>query len=399
MKLALPRMLRKQFQVHRWRFVGAEHIEQSHRREAGILLTPNHCGFADPPVMGMLGLQVGQFFYYMASWHLFKQSRWSHFKLTRTGAFSVFREGSDREAMRESVRILNHAERPLVVFPEGTWFRRNDRVGPLQEGVSLIARKAAKESQRPIFIHPVAIKYWYLEDPSPAMSRHLGVVESRLRWHPQEHLSIHERIAKLSEAFVAVKEIEYLGAPSTGDLDRRISELSDHLLSGLESKYFGVTQRSQPMDRVRSLLQVLVRNYQRPSSENARKETERDLDKAFFCQVLFGHSQEYLSEWPNAERLAESVKRLEEDLTGAEIQLGPVGAVVHVCEGIDVREFQASGSGASSSLMTEIGWRIQSTLDRMLDEGPPADWGCVTGPRPVSLVPQEDAFAASMPVG
>lgn len=389
LKPALPRFLRKHFQVHQCKFRGVERLQASQERQAGILLTPNHCGFADPPVLGMLGLQVGQYFYYMASWHLFKQSRWSRFKLTRTGAFSVFREGVDRDAMRESARILQDAERPLVVFPEGTWFRRNDRIGPLQEGVSLIVRKAAKDSKRPIIIHPVAIKYWYLQDPRPAMEAHLATVESRLRWHPQEHLDLHQRIVKLTEAFVSIKEMEYLGTPVAGDLDRRISDLSDHVLSGLEAKYFGKTQRTQPMDRVRALLQVLVKNFQHAKDSRHRKETERDLDKTFFCQVLFGHSQEYLAEWPCVERLAESVKRLEEDLTGAEVLLGPVGAVVEVCEGIDVREMGTSSASGSSELVSEIARRIQSTIHAMLLEGPPPEWNCVTGPKPPSPKPEE----------
>lgn len=377
----LPRVLRKAYQVHRWHFIGSEHLLQSARQNAGILLTPNHSGFADPPVMGMLGVHVGMYFFYMASWHLFKQSGWARFKMTRTGAFSVFREGVDRDALRESVQILANAERPLVVFPEGTWFRQNDRIGPLQEGVALITKRAVKESQRPIIVHPVSIKYWYLEDPRPAMREHLAKLESRIRWHPQRHLDLHQRITKLSEAFVTIKEIEYLGSANTGDLDWRISSLCNHVLERLETKYFRRVNPGSPMDRVRALLQVLVKRLQNTSNAEERLEVQEDLDHTFFCQVLFGHSQEYLSDWPTVERLAEAVKRLEEDLTGVEIQLGPMGVVVEVGEGIDVRNFQPTDQHGNHSLVTEIASRIQRSLDRQLDQGPPKEWNCITKPR------------------
>src|SRR5205823_6143920 len=135
-------------------------------QKAGILLTPNHSRWADPAVMGILADQVKQYLYYIASYHLFRQGRFMGWMLNRLGGYSIWSEGADRESIRTSARILAEAERPVVLFPEGTWFRQNDRVGPLQDGLSLITRQAVRQSTRPIVIHPVGIKYWLLQDPT-----------------------------------------------------------------------------------------------------------------------------------------------------------------------------------------------------------------------------------------
>ncbi len=56
------------------------------------------------------------------------------------GAFSIYREGVDRQSIDLAVEILATGERPLVIFPEGAVFRTNDRLQPLLDGVAFLAR-------------------------------------------------------------------------------------------------------------------------------------------------------------------------------------------------------------------------------------------------------------------
>ena len=98
---------------------GTEHLQHSLAAGHGILLTANHCRPCDPMTLGMLSLRVRQPFFVMASWHLFMQSRLQTWLLPRIGAFSVYREGLDREALKTAIGILSDAVRPLVLFPEG----------------------------------------------------------------------------------------------------------------------------------------------------------------------------------------------------------------------------------------------------------------------------------------
>src|SRR5262249_42192153 len=148
-------------------------------------------------------------------------------------------EGSDRESIRVTAKILADAERPVVLFPEGTWFRQNDRVAPLQEGLSLITRQAARQSERPILILPVGIKYWMLQDPRPEVERRLDRLERRLGWHPQHHLDLVGRLDKLGSGLLALKEVEYLGEARVGPLDDRIAGLIGSQLGRLEEHRLG----------------------------------------------------------------------------------------------------------------------------------------------------------------
>ena len=128
--------------------VDLEHLRDSLAAGHGIMLTPNHCRPNDPLIIGELCRRVGTAPLVMASWHIFLESRWKAFLLRRAGAFSVYREGMDRQALQTAIDILHQAKRPLVVFPEGVITRTNERLAALMEGPSFIGRAAAKRRQR-----------------------------------------------------------------------------------------------------------------------------------------------------------------------------------------------------------------------------------------------------------
>ena len=65
----------------------------------------NQCRPADPTVVAELCHQVGVSGHTMASWHLFKQGWLQRFILRRVGAFSVYREGLDRQALQAGIEI------------------------------------------------------------------------------------------------------------------------------------------------------------------------------------------------------------------------------------------------------------------------------------------------------
>src|SRR5438045_3620862 len=125
-QLALRRRLRADHGIESVECRGIEHLRGSLKAGHGILLCPNHCRPADPMVLGMLSREVGAPFYTMASWHLFMHSPLLGWLLPRMGVFSVYREGMDREALKQAMEILKNAERPLVLFPEGRISRAND---------------------------------------------------------------------------------------------------------------------------------------------------------------------------------------------------------------------------------------------------------------------------------
>ena len=193
--LNLPgRWLRRKEGVVSHEIRGADPSGASLRAGHGILLTPNHCRLADPMVMSWLAREVRCLVYAMASWHLFQQSRFMAWAIPRMGAFSVYREGVDRQAINLAIGILETAARPLVIFPEGAVSRTNDRLHALLDGVAFIARTAAKRRAKSvpggqIVVHPVAIKYLFRGDFDATADPVLTEIEHRLSWQPQKHLS------------------------------------------------------------------------------------------------------------------------------------------------------------------------------------------------------------------
>jgi 1-acyl-sn-glycerol-3-phosphate acyltransferase len=368
----IPLRLRTKMSVACWQFEGLDHLRQSLRDGAGILLTPNHCRWPDPLVMGMLGVAVNEYFYYLVSYHLFKLSRVMGWVMNRIGGYSILREGTDREALRTSARILAGAERPLVLFPEGTWFRQNDRLGLLQEGTALITRQAVRMSTRPLRVHPVGIKYWMLDDPRLLLRRRLAKLETRLGWRPQEDLDLVPRIEKLGGALLAIKEIEHFGQAQPATLDERIRGLVESLVAGREKFYLGRVFEGPPLERVRRLRQWLVRRLGEADIDPVEKTRAlQSLDQLLFCENLRAHSMAYLRDRPSRERLVETLQRIEETVWDEEdVPVGPMGAVVAVGPSLDAREV------TGSDLMQRVGTDIQGLLDRLLAEGPPREWNC-----------------------
>lgn len=388
--------LRRAYGVDRVEVRGMEHFHASLQRGAGIVLAPNHCRYADPAVMGAVAKLSGTLVYFCASWHLFEQSRLQRFLITRLGGMSIYREGTDRDFIREITRILEAAERPIVLFPEGTFFRTNDRLGPLQDGVSFMARRAAKKGVRPVVIHPVAIKFWFTEDPRAAIERRLCAFEQKCHMHPKRGKDFVERLKWVGAALLTVKEMEILGSPQSGSLDERRLKLADHLCRQFEQKYIRRPKGGTLMDRIRLLRSIIVRQFAQDQPESSDwYEHLYEIEDLAFAQQLVSHAWDYLEEWPCLERIGETLQRFEEDLYDKEDPLAKMGAIIEISEAIDVADFpdgrESTENGTNSALdpiTQELSLRIQGMLDRLVAAGPPATWNSPTGPGP-SPAPRE----------
>ena len=173
------------------------------------------------------------------------------FILQRCGAFSVWREGLDRDALRAASEILTAASRPLVVFPEGRLTRTNDRLGQLTEGVAFMARTAAKAraAQTPagkVVIHPTAIRYVFDGNVAASVGPVLDAIERRLTWTPDPAEPIFVRLRRIGEALLALKEVRHFGQPRNGDLANRISGLLERLLAPLEKEWLAGRRDPDP---------------------------------------------------------------------------------------------------------------------------------------------------------
>ena len=238
----LPGHTRRKWGIEGLEFHGLERLQASIKAGHGVILAPNHCRPCDAFMLTLLGAELRQPFYVMASAHLFMKSRIQRWLLCRAGAFSVFREGLDREALKTASQILVDARRPLVIFPEGVITRGNDRLGYVMDGVAFIARSAAKtrakaEPAGQVVIHPIALRYTFGGDLRQSIEPILDMIEKRLGWRPHFGTSLVERVRRLGEALLTVKEVEYFDAAQVGSRPERLPRLIDRVLGPLEEQY------------------------------------------------------------------------------------------------------------------------------------------------------------------
>jgi 1-acyl-sn-glycerol-3-phosphate acyltransferase len=317
----LPGHTRRKWGVSWPEFHGLEHLKASLQAGHGVILAPNHCRPCDPYILALLGVELRQPFYTMASWHLFMQGHVQRWLLRRAGAFSVYREGLDREALKTATQLLVQARRPLVIFPEGVITRGNDRLGYVMDGVAFIARSAAKirakaEPSGQVVIHPVALRYTFAGDLRQAIEPILDMIERRIGWFPHSRTNLVERIRHLAEALLSVKEVEYFGTAQPGSRAERLPRLIDRVLGPLEDRYLGGHREATTVARVKRLraaiLPALVNNEGTAEEQATRW---RHLDDCAFAKLLDCYPRGYLDGELTVERILETVERFDEDTT------------------------------------------------------------------------------------
>lgn len=354
---------------------GVDHLRESMRLGHGVLLAPNHCRYADPLVMAFLAREAKVSMYAMASWHLFQQSWIQANAIRAMGAFSVYREGLDRQSLDMAIEVLSNPGRPLVVFPEGAVFRTNDLLQPLLDGVAFMARAAAKrrnkEGTGKVVIHPVAIKYVFHGNLEKAVDITLDSLEKRLTWTRLKEAGTLQRIHRITVAMLSLKEIEYLGKAQDGTIEERQQRLVDHLLDPLELDWLGKTARDSIIPRVKALRMKIVPEL--TTGELVERERERrwdHLSKIYLAQQVASYPPSYLVSPTTDTRILETVERLEEDLTDKACVHGPLEVILQVDEAIEVPADRGP-RGEEDPVMKQLRERLQSMLDVLSTESNP----------------------------
>ncbi len=361
----VPRFLRRRYGVQRIDVVGAEKLAKSISEGHGVLVAPNHCRDEDPFVLSTLAAKIRQPFFVVASAHLFMDNKVQSFLLRRAGAFSIYREGMDKQAVQTSIEILETASRPLVIFPEGHVSRTNDRLTPMLEGTALIARQAAKKrakDNKKVVIHPVATRYSFPFDVHAAAATMLDEIEQRLTWRPSRDLSLHERFKKVGAGLLALKELQYFGETQDGTIDERLSKLIDAILKPMEAEWVNGNGAGHPVARVKRLrAAVLPDMIKGDLPEGEKRRRWRHLEDADLAQMLYHYPPGYLSENCAANRIIETVERFEEDLTGKIRVHGPIEAAITVGDAVEVSTAREA-RGETDPLMTAIESQLRTML-------------------------------------
>jgi len=353
----------------------ADRLSQSLAAGHGVMLTPNHPRLADPISVYSLIREVNCAFYSMASWHLFNQGAIARFMIRLTGAFSVNREGMDRTAIDFAINALKNAERPLVIFPEGTTSRTNDRLMAFMDGPAFIARTAAKRRSKEeqgsgkVVVHPIAIKYVFEGDVDARADHVLSKIEKRLSWSPQRDLPLIDRIVKVGDALLAIKELEYkCPVPKGATLRERQNNMVNHLMNPLEEEWLGGPQEGGIQMRVKDLrVKIFPDMITDTLSVAERKRRWEQLDRTYLAQQVDCYPDQYLTERPTVDRILETVEKFEEDFLGTYPLHGNLKAIINVGEAIEVPTRREKGSDGEP-LMNQIREAIEAMLDGMADE-------------------------------
>ena len=341
----------------------------------GILITPNHSRNADPLVMGWITKAAKCHVYAMASWHLFNQDWFTSWAIHKMGGFSVYREGIDRQAINMAVDILNTAERPLVIFPEGAVTRTNDQLHALLDGVAFIARSAAKRRRRrsadlKVVVHPVALKYFFQGDLNLVADEVLTRIEQRLSWRPQRELPLMSRVGKVGMALLSLKELEYFESTQQGSLEQRLNRLIQRLVVPLEEEWFGQSQQGSVIPRIKALrMKILPEMVRGEVDEEERQRRWKQLADLYLVQQISCYPPDYLSKFPSRDRIFETLERFEEDLTDQVQVHGSLKVVIDIGEAIEVSP-DRDRTLKSDPLMNQLETQLQEMLDELAKESP-----------------------------
>lgn len=377
-----PNLLRFILRPYLRRSGGIESVECRHveRLKASlaagnsVMLAPNHSRMCDPTVLGVLGVEADCHLFAMASWHVFKQSRFQTFMTRRMGAFSVLREGNDRQAIETAIDILVARRRPLIVFPEGAISRHNDLVEEMMDGPSFIARQVAKRLKKEgkpggVVIHPVATRYAFNGDLATTLEPDLAALEAGLSWRPQRHLPIVDRISRIGQALLSLKEIEFFGEARNGNIYERAEKLVDDVLSSLEKKWQVKDTSGSPTFRVKRIRTVIVPDMMAGNVTPEERESRwRDLTALYYAQNISHYPRDYILREKNLpERVVETVERLQEDFTDRMTVHRPYDAVIQVGEAIPVGSERIRDE-LGDPIMAETRRQLQTMISEMAAE-------------------------------
>jgi hypothetical protein len=358
---------------------GLENLKEPLERGDGILLAPNHCRYADPLVLGWPARELNTYLYAMASWHLFNESWFDSFALQKMGAFSIYREGPDRQSLEMAIDILVTADRPLVIYPEGTTNRTNDVLKPLLDGITFIARSAArrraKRSSGQVVLLPVGMKYLCKTDITDWADAQLTQLEERLGWSRKGNLSTLQRTTRLAEGLLSLREIEYLGESNSGALPHRRDHLIEQMLVQLEDDLRIPHCDDSVQARVSAIRKNAAVTYASSTDESEKQLMRDNVVAADLVQDISSYPTCYLRpDQATDTRVVETIQRMQETLYGKADGSMPLHAVIQFDQPIVVPAEKAPRS-KPDPLMEQLADRLSAMLEALSTEANPIEDG------------------------
>ena len=344
---------------------GAEHVRGALDAGHGVLITPNHSVHGDPMIVYEAAVEFGSPLYFMGAWQVLGLAN----PITRAflrlhGCFSVDREGTDRQALQQAIDVLQNRKEPLVVFPEGEVYHCNERVTPFREGPAAIAVMAPRKAERDVVIVPCGLRYYYVEDPLPALLKLMDDVEEALFWRPTPKRPFSERLYRVANGMLGLKELEFLGGARQGPVPDRIAFLTDGVLQRVEQKYEISAEGKTIPERIKQGRQRAISAItEATEGSDEYRLCADDLDDCYLCAQLFSYPGDYVAERPSIDRLAETLDKFEEDILERPTATVRARRRAVVVLGEPILVSKEKKRDAAADLTRTIEERVQSLLD------------------------------------
>lgn len=364
-------LLQRKYQVTAIEEEGFERVRELDATGDSMLLAPNHADHADPHLMMEIGRRYELPFHFMAAREVFEVSTRASWALQSMGVFSVDRDGPDVSAIKMALGILAEGK-PLVLYPEGEIYHHHERLDPLHEGVASIGMKACGRVRegRQVWLVPVGMRF--LHDPSveTTFRDRLTRLEDRIGWTPKPKMDLDERILRLGQGVLGLKESEFQVNVAAGGIQERLESLCGQLLEMVEARMGSDGAAGTAPERVRAMRYRIRRrllDVDHPPSEDERTLLLDDLDRVFAALQAHSYIGDYLLAEPTLDRRAETIMKLEEDLLGFPLYPSARTARIVAGEPISISEMLQRGELPRKGGATVLTRLLESKLTELIE--------------------------------
>jgi len=297
------------------------------------------------------------------------------------GAFSIDREGSDKQSMKEAIRILKEGEHAMTIFPEGNVYLNNDRITPFMEGAAFVSLRAQKElgSDKPIYAVPISFKMTYLDDVREAVKQQMDKVARIAGVKPEGCENLLEELKQIGRALLVerMKECNHLSNDEDLEGENWCSQFegcSEKVISGLEDKMELDHKRdctlTERIRRIRAAIHQIRIRDDGGNKEDAEKFAHASewADEAILAFRTLTYATPYVAERPSLDRFAETSQKMGEDYTGKSAKpLGDRSALVHVGDPVNLAELLDQHDGKLRSAVSEVTTVTEQAVQRGVD--------------------------------
>lgn len=295
---------------------------------AGVIIVSNHTDEMDIRVLIEGARRGKRRLRFMVNREAFEEMKgFAGFWLQRIGCFSVERGASDARAREYALNTIKAAREALVMFPEGEIYYLNDEVQAFKTGAVYLGFEALQEMLRlnpraSVYVLPVAVKYRYVEPVAEILKDRLQKLEDVIRIKPRT-AKMQERLNDLTRYVMK----HYKMGDAARNFRMHWTKISEDIgawrvvmVARLEKKYKEIWEQPsrQLLDRANSLASEIRKRLDGDPNltEEAKKDLRRDLEILKRTVWFAGWSPQYHMEKPSAERLAESIIKLEREILG-----------------------------------------------------------------------------------